>query len=81
MDKTFDFGNIPGCTGSYIIFNFGNNQSEQHHMGEDRITVCLGNENIDLIKEEWEIYKDGYWSEDPVIRAMTIEVLKDKKNI
>lgn len=69
---------------SFIILDFGTFQFEEHHAEEDRITVSLGSTRgdcINLTKEEWEIYKNNYWSKDPVIRAMTIEVLKNKKNI
>lgn len=29
--------------------------------------------------EVWEIYKEGFRSEDPVIRNMTIDILKTKQ--
>lgn len=43
---------------------------------KDKIIFLSGYKIIVVPIEVWEIYEEGFRSEDPVIRNMTIDILK-----
>jgi hypothetical protein len=70
---------------SFIIFDkFNFILYEEHIYKSNMIRVSIEERILDDLNtvmlpiEEWEQYKDNYWSEDRVISDMTIDILKDK---